>query len=102
MNILFFGYGSHSRKLKKCCEDYFKFLPKPNFVGIKRSKIKTDIEIYTSLSQVLSVYSEINCVFISANNSSHLDIFKECIQQNIEFIYVEKPAIGVQNYFENL
>ena len=102
MNILFFGYGSHARKLKKCCEDYFKFSTKPKFIGIRRSKIKADIEIFNSIEEVLSIFSEINCVFISANNSSHLDIFKKCIQKKIKFIYVEKPAIGVQDFFENL
>lgn len=101
MHILFYGYGSHAKKIKSCCDEYFISKEKPIYSGIKRSKTKTDIEIYHSIEELLSKKSAIDCVFITANNSHHLDIFKKCIEKEIKFIYVEKPAIGVQEFFKN-
>jgi len=101
MHILFYGYGSHAKKIKSCCDEFFILKEKPIYSGIRRSKTETDIEIYHSIEEVLSKKSEIDCVFITANNSNHLNIFKKCIEKEIKFIYVEKPAIGVQNFFKN-
>ena len=101
MHILFFGYGSHAKIIKSFCDEYFISKGIPIYSGIKRSWIKTDINIYKSVDEVISKNGKIDCVFITANNSSHLEIFKTCIEKKIKFIYIEKPAIGVQEFFEN-
>ena len=100
MHILFYGYGSHAKKLKTCCEDYFKSKSKILFSGIRRSSVNTDINMFDSLEEVCKLNAEINCVFIAANNNYHLDIFKKCLKKKIKFIYIEKPALGVQSFFE--
>ena len=100
MHILFFGYGSHAKNIKSFCDEYFISKELPVYSGIKRSCIKADIDVYKSLDEVVSKNGEIDCVFITANNSYHLEIFKNCIEKKIKFIYVEKPAIGVQEFYE--
>ena len=39
-------------------------------------------------------------MFITANNSHHLDIFKKCLESKIKFIYVEKPALASRISFK--
>lgn len=101
MHILFYGYGSHAKNIKSLCDEYFIFKKLPTYSGIKRTLINTDIDLYKSIDEIEVNKGEIDCVFITANNSAHLEIFKTCIKKNIKFIYVEKPAIGVQEFFEN-
>ena len=45
MHILFYGYGSHAKKIKSFCDEYFFSKELPNYSGIKRLLIKTDIKI---------------------------------------------------------
>ena len=101
MHILLYGYGSHARRIKSCCLDYFKECKDIFFSGIKRQKIDTDISLVSSIDEATSLYGKINCVFIASSNSSHLEIFKKCLDKKIEFIYVEKPATGIQEFFES-
>ena len=101
MHILFFGYGSHAKNIKTCCDKYLISNVETIYSGIKRSNIKTDINIFKSIDEALLKNGPIDCVFITANNSYHLEIFKTCIEKKIQFIYVEKPAIGVEEFFEN-
>lgn len=101
MHILFYGYGSHAKRLKKSCEDYFKGYKNIIFSGIKRKKVIADIDIFSNLEEVVITNGVIDCVFITANNQFHLEIFKKCISHKINYIYVEKPAIGVEDFFKN-
>ena len=100
MHILFFGYGSHAKKIKSFCHEYFYLKEQPIYSGIKRTKSKTDIEIFHSYEELSKKKLDIDCVFITANNSNHLDIFKKCLESKIKFIYIEKPALGVENFFK--
>jgi len=101
MHILFYGYGSHARRLKSCCLEYYKDSKGIIFSGIKRKRSSADVNLTYSIDEAVYLYGEVNCVFIASSNSSHLDVFKQCIDKKIEFIYVEKPAIGIQEFFES-
>ena len=90
-----------SKKLKSLCKDYFQEKDNLVFTGIKRNIAGSDIPIFSSIKEVKNLYGKIDCVFITANNESHLDIFKECLGNGINYIYIEKPAIGIQKYFES-
>lgn len=100
LHILFFGYGSQAKKIKKCCDKFFKLSENIKFTGIKQNYVIEDIPIVTSLENAQLLYGDIDCVFIASPNSSHLSNFKECLEKKIPFIYVEKPALGIQEYFE--
>ena len=87
MHILFFGYGSHATKINSYCHEYFYSREQPIYSGIKRTGTKTDIEIFHSYEELSKKKIDIDCVFITANNSHHLDIFKKCLKNKIKFIY---------------
>lgn len=102
LNILIFGYGSHGKKIKnlvrKLNSEDFIF----NFIGICRSiKKDSDIELFSSLQDVKKKVVNIDCVFITTPDHSHLEIFKECVESEIPFIYVEKPAYEVERFCED-
>ena len=99
MNILFYGYGNHARKI---CQFAKIFLNTEgvefNFFGIKRDLTEsTDFEIYSTFEKCISNV-QIDVAFITLPDELHLTAFQECIKHRIAYIYVEKPAIGIEKY----
>ena len=97
--IAIYGYGNHGLRLKNIIRKITNNNNKYVIIGISRRKLDdTDVISFPSLKSAISRYGNIDCVFISTPNESHLDSFKDCIANKIKSIYVEKPAIGVEEY----
>ena len=104
MNILFYGYGNHAKKLKNIAN---KFLESEeiefNFFAIKRNPIQsTDVKIYGCIEECIINQNKIDAAFITLPDELHLSAFKECIRMQIPFIYVEKPAIGIEEHLNEI
>ena len=102
MHILFFGYGSHAKNIKSCCDEYLISHEDTIYSGIKRSNIKTDIDIFNSIDEVLLKNGSIDCVFITANNFYHLDIFKTCIEKKNKIYLCRKACNRSRRIFHKL
>lgn len=100
LHILFFGYGSQAKKIRTCCEKFFAKEDKLIFTGIKKHLSEEDIPIVNSIDEAILLNGDVNCVFITSTNDMHLENFKVCLNKKIPYIYVEKPALGVQEYIE--
>ncbi len=102
VHITFFGYGSQAKRIKKYCQKFFENHEKIQYSGIVRKNFKNnDIKLFSNIEDCIYQNGLIDCIFICTNNSSHLQVFKECIHKKIPYIYVEKPAIGVEDYLES-
>ena len=101
-NIVIYGYGSHGKRIKSIIK---KIYPENNFVniiGIRRTPNENDdILLYQTLREIKNKFSVIHGVFITTPNDTHLDVFKDCLEYNIPYIYVEKPASKVEDYCLN-
>ena len=99
MNILFYGYGNHAKKIRQFAKKYLKIEGVEfNFFGIKRDLAEsTDLEIYSTFEKCISNV-QIDAAFIALPDELHLTAFQECARHQIAYIYVEKPAIGIEEY----
>ena len=101
-NIIIYGYGSHGKRIKNLIGEINQ---KKNFhtnvLGICRSpKKRFDITLYKSLNDLRKDCKNIDAVFITTPNDNHLQALKNCLEHEIPYIYVEKPAFKVEKYCE--
>ena len=100
MNILFYGYGNHARRIKKYLDEYIK-IPK-SYCYLNRNIKKIDNkDTFKSIKESLDVFNDFSCAFITSPNDYHLEHLKDCLKYRIPYIYIEKPAIGVEEYFRD-
>ena len=99
MNILFYGYGNHAKRIKKYLDEIIKFPKTYCFINKNNKNIdnKTSLIIFLRQKKV----QKFSCVFITSPNEYHLSHLQDCINLKIPYIYVEKPALGVEDYLTN-
>ena len=99
MNILFYGYGNHAKRIKKFLDGYIKG-PK-NYCFLNRNKEKiNNLDTFDNIHDAIKKFRSFSCVFIASPNEYHLENFKDCLNYDIPYIYVEKPAIGIEEFIE--
>ncbi len=101
MNILFYGYGRHAKKIQRCIDNLHKF--NINYCYLNRDIKKINNEnCFYSIKDAKKNFHSFNCAFITSPNEFHLAHLKDCIENKIPYIYVEKPAIGVEEYINDI
>lgn len=99
MNILFYGYGNHAKRIKKYLDEYLT-IPK-NYCFIKKSIENINkVDSFNDISEAIKKFKQFSCVFIASPNKYHLEHFKDCINFKIPYIYIEKPAIGIEEFLQ--
>ena len=99
MNILFYGYGNHARRIKTYLDKYIKIPVNYCFINKSLEKIN-NVDCFNSIEDCLLKFKEFKCVFITSPNEYHLEHLKNCLNYSIPYIYVEKPAIGIEEYLK--
>jgi len=101
MRILYFGYGNHAKKIRKTAIDFLRDKENLFEFAIKKNVSANDsgIPMFSSFSQAINQCGKPDVVFISTPNEVHLEAFKLCLDSQIQYIYVEKPALGVEEYY---
>ena len=101
MKILYYGYGNHCKRIRKAVREYLKNKIEFEEFAIKKKETggEDGIEIFNSLENVYERCQDVDIVFIATPNDIHLQAFKECLAKKIPYIYVEKPAIGIEEYY---
>lgn len=99
MNILYYGYGNHAKKIQKIVRKYFNH-SLINEVGIVRNGLNRDFQIpvFLKLDDAIDLYGRFDIAFIATSNNYHLSAFIECVEKSIPFIYIEKPALQIEEY----
>ncbi len=97
MNILFYGYGNHAKSIKKYLDEIIKSKKRYCFLN-KNNKNFDNITFFNEISEVENKFKNFSCVFITSPNELHLSHLKDCINLKIPYIYVEKPALGIEDY----
>ena len=100
MNILFYGYGNHAKKIKRYLDEIIKSKKSYCFVN-KNNKNFDNITFFNDIYEAKNKFKKFSCVFITSPNENHLSHLKDCINLKIPYIYVEKPALGVEDYLKN-
>ena len=98
MKILIYGNGSHADRI---IDEIFtvRELPCITLIGISmRGNVGKCHECFSTINDCIEVHSDISCVFISTPDYHHLEAFKECLSLGIRYVYIEKPATGVESY----
>ena len=100
MNILFYGYGNHAKSIKKYLDEIIKSKKRYCFLN-KNNKNFDNITFFNDIYEAENKFKKFTCAFITSPNEYHLSHLKDCINLKIPYIYVEKPAIGVEDYLIN-
>ena len=100
MNILFYGYGNHSKRIKNYLDNHLK-IPKKYCYLSKNIKKVNQVNSFVHINDAIKKFKNFSCVFITSPNDYHLKHLKDCINFQIPYIYVEKPAIGIEEFLKN-
>ena len=100
MNILFYGYGNHAKSIKKYLDEIIKSKKRYCFLN-KNNKNFDNISFFNDIYEAENKFKKFTCAFITSPNEYHLSPLKDCINLKIPYIYVEKPAIGIEDYLAN-
>ena len=87
MNILFYGYGNHARRIKKCLDKYIKSSVSYCFINKSKEKIN-DVDCFNSIEECFLKFKEFKCVFITSPNEYHLEHLKNCLNYKIQIYFV--------------
>ena len=99
LNILIYGYGSHGSRVKNLLDELNGKEYLFNVFGICTSlKKDSDIKIFTSIEEIKYKNIDIDCVFITTPDDTHIKVFQKCVSSEIPYIYVEKPAFEIEEY----
>ena len=97
MNILFFGYGNHAKRIKSYLDETLK--SKKNYCFLNKNNKNIDNKnFFNDIYEAKKKFKTFSCVFITSPNECHLDHLKVCINLKIPYIYIEKPALGVEDF----
>ena len=99
MNILFYGYGNHAKKIKSYLDNYVKISKEYCFINKSFGKVN-NVNSFTSLNEAIKKFKTFSCVFITSPDEYHLEHFKDCLNKKIPYIYIEKPAIGIEEFLQ--
>jgi len=98
MNILYYGYGKHSQLISRCVHRVLKER-NINEYGIVRCNWdrQSSLPLFRSLQDALKSAGWFDCAFIATPSNSHRAAFADCAANGIKYIYVEKPAVGIED-----
>jgi len=100
MKILFYGYGNHAKRIKKYLDEYILIPKSYCFINQNQKKINNK-DCFKTIEESLNTFKNFSCAFITSPNGYHLEHLKKCLKNNIPYIYVEKPAFGIEEYFKS-
>lgn len=101
MNILYFGYGNHARRIRHIVTNSLRSHDSLVEFAIKKHvfESKDEIPTFSCIRDAIKKCGKPDIAFIATPNNLHLDAFRLCLDMNIPYIYVEKPAIGVEDCY---
>ena len=101
MKIAYFGYGRHAKRIRNVATTFLRGKTNITEFAIKKNTFQadSDIHLFSSFNHAIEKFGKPDIVFIATPNCHHLEAFKLCLKSKIPYIYIEKPAIGIESYY---
>ena len=101
MKIAYFGYGRHAKRIRNVATTFLRGKTNITEFAIKKNTFEadSDIHLFSSFNHAIEKFGKPDIVFIATPNAHHLEAFKLCLKSKIPYIYIEKPAIGIESYY---